>query len=85
MENKETVIEKVIIIEKKVSGKTPDYVKRAQKAYYDRNKNSQEFKDNNNRKAKEWRDANRDKYNESQRVRRLMKIENEKKLASLKV
>ena len=74
MDNKTTFIE----IEKKIVGKTPDYVKRAQKAYYDRNKNSQEFKDNNNRKAKEWRDANRDKYNESQRVRRQLKKANEK-------
>lgn len=68
-------------IEKKVTGKTPEYVKRAQKAYYDRNKNSQEFKDKKNRKAKEWRDLNRDKYNESQRVRRQLKKANEKKLA----
>jgi hypothetical protein len=74
MDNKTTVIE----IEKKVAGKTPEYVKRAQKAYYDRNKNSQEFKDKKNRKAKEWRDANRDKYNESQRVRRQLKKANEK-------
>ena len=74
MDNKTTGTE----IEKKVTGKTPEYVKRAQKAYYDRNKNSQEFKDKKNRKDKEWRDLNRDKYNESQRVRRQLKKANEK-------
>jgi hypothetical protein len=57
------VNQQVIII-----NKIPEYIIRAKKAYYDRNKDNEEFKKKQYEKNKKWREDNQDSYNEKQKL-----------------
>ena len=57
------VNQQVIII-----NKIPEYIIRAKKAYYDRNKDNEEFKKKQYEKNKKWREDNQDSYNERQKL-----------------
>lgn len=69
------VIEPKIIVITKI----PEYIKKAQHAYYNRNKLDPEYSKMKKENTMKWRVENREKYNLSQKLRR------EKKKEELKI
>ena len=51
-----------------IINKIPEYIIRAKKAYYNRNKDNDEFKKKQYEKNKKWREDNQDSYNERQKL-----------------
>jgi hypothetical protein len=51
-----------------IINKIPEYIIRAKKAYYNRNKDNEEFKQKQYEKNKKWREDNRNDYNERQKL-----------------
>jgi hypothetical protein len=63
-QNSENSPSQIIIIQK-----TPDYVKRATKKYYMKQKEEDpDFMKKKNENTKKWREENRENYNERQRI-----------------
>ncbi len=62
----------IIDNEKKIN-KCPDYILRARKNYYYRQKDKPEFIEKEKERNKKWREANKDKINELARIRRQKK------------
>jgi hypothetical protein len=67
----------VIDSNKKVH-KCPDYILKARKNYYYRQKENPEFIEKEKKRNKIWRDANRDRINEKARILRQKKKAEEK-------
>ena len=61
--NTSVPIQQIIIIQK-----TPEYTKRAQRAYYNRNKDDEEFMKKKTEQTKKWRENNINDYNERQKL-----------------